>query len=121
MLVMKNYKEIYISEIYKSYLKASKYINYNSPDSEKRNPLYTKDIIKQLSYCPSILVTGSKGKGSVATMIFEILQLQYSVGLMTSPHLIDFDERFKVNGKNILDSDFVDCMQKIIPKINPLD
>ncbi len=50
----------------------------------------------------SIHVGGTNGKGSTAAMMSSILQKEgYRVGLYTSPHLIRFTERIKVNGKEI--------------------
>jgi dihydrofolate synthase / folylpolyglutamate synthase len=51
---------------------------------------------------PSIHVAGTNGKGSVSHMLASVLQdAGYKVGLYTSPHLLDFRERIKVNGKLI--------------------
>ena len=50
----------------------------------------------------SIHVTGTNGKGSVSHMLASILQTAgYRTGLYTSPHLKDFRERIRVNGKMI--------------------
>jgi dihydrofolate synthase/folylpolyglutamate synthase len=50
----------------------------------------------------AIHIGGTNGKGSTAAMISSILQREgYRVGLYTSPHLIRFTERIKVNGKEI--------------------
>jgi dihydrofolate synthase/folylpolyglutamate synthase len=50
----------------------------------------------------SIHIGGTNGKGSTAAMTASILQREgYRVGLYTSPHLIRFTERIKVNGKEI--------------------
>ncbi len=50
----------------------------------------------------SIHVAGTNGKGSVSHMLASVLQdAGYKVGLYTSPHLLDFRERIKVNGKLI--------------------
>ena len=47
----------------------------------------------------TIHVGGTNGKGSVSHLLAAILQeAGYRVGLYTSPHLIDFRERIKVNG-----------------------
>ena len=49
-----------------------------------------------------IHVAGTNGKGSVANMLAAILQAcGYKVGLFTSPHLVDFRERIRVNGEMI--------------------
>ena len=50
----------------------------------------------------SIHVAGTNGKGSSSHMLASILQeVGYKVGLYTSPHLKDFRERIKINGKTI--------------------
>lgn len=50
----------------------------------------------------SIHVAGTNGKGSTSHMLASILQESgYKVGLYTSPHLKDFRERIKINGKKI--------------------
>jgi dihydrofolate synthase/folylpolyglutamate synthase len=50
----------------------------------------------------AIHIGGTNGKGSTAAMMASILQKEgYRVGLYTSPHLIRFTERIKVNGKEI--------------------
>lgn len=51
---------------------------------------------------PSIHIAGTNGKGSVSHLIASTLQSQgYKVGLYTSPHLVDFRERMRVNGAMI--------------------
>jgi dihydrofolate synthase/folylpolyglutamate synthase len=63
-----------------------------------------------------IHVTGTNGKGSCCAMIASILQEQgYRVGLYTSPHLVDFTERIKINNKNIPKKDVVNIFKKINP------
>lgn len=55
----------------------------------------------------SIHVAGTNGKGSTCAMIASILQeAGYKVGLYTSPHLFDYTERIKINGRNISQRDF---------------
>ena len=50
----------------------------------------------------SIHVGGTNGKGSVSHMLSSILQdAGYKVGLFTSPHIIDFKERIKINNQKI--------------------
>ena len=50
----------------------------------------------------TIHVAGTNGKGSCAHTLAAILQkCGYTVGLYTSPHLVDFDERIRINGQPI--------------------
>ena len=57
----------------------------------------------------TIHVAGTNGKGSVSHMLAAILQSAgYKTGLYTSPHLKDFRERIRINGKMIPESEVVD-------------
>ncbi|MBR3602422.1 MAG: bifunctional protein FolC [Lachnospiraceae bacterium] len=107
--------------VYKSYLKASKYQSYHTKDSEKRRNDLTFDLLYEKSKTPCTVITGSKGKGSVANMISQILQSEYTVGLMTSPHIVDFCERFQVNSVKISDEDFIKNISLIQDEIDTLD
>ena len=56
----------------------------------------------------SIHVAGTNGKGSVSHMLASVLQESgYKVGLYTSPHLKDFRERIKINGKMISEEEVI--------------
>ncbi len=51
---------------------------------------------------PSIHIAGTNGKGSTASMIAAVFTVAgYKTGLYTSPHLIRFNERIRINGKPI--------------------
>lgn len=74
----------------------------------------------------SIHVGGTNGKGSTSSMIAAVLQSSgYKVGLYTSPHLVDFRERIRINGDMIPQDavvDFVDRWQRLrneLPDIEP--
>ena len=55
----------------------------------------------------TIHVTGTNGKGSVTSMITNILLVSgLKVGKFTSPHLVRYNERIEVDGKEISDEDF---------------
>ena len=103
--------------VYASYLRASTHQDYAAKDAGKRHPELTRSLLWQKSVTPCIVVTGSKGKGSVSNMISRILQTRFSVGLMTSPHITDFRERFRVNDTMISESDFCRLMAQIQPEI----
>ena len=61
----------------------------------------------------SIHIAGTNGKGSTAHMLASILQeVGYKVGLYTSPHLKDFRERIKINGKMILEKEVVSFVEE---------
>lgn len=51
---------------------------------------------------PAIHIAGTNGKGSTAAFIFSILrEAGFKVGLYTSPHLVDFSERIRINEEKI--------------------
>lgn len=61
----------------------------------------------------SIHIAGTNGKGSTSHMLASILQeAGYKVGLYTSPHLKDFRERIKINGKVISEKKVVDFVEE---------
>ncbi|MCK0136899.1 folylpolyglutamate synthase/dihydrofolate synthase family protein [Arenibacter sp. S6351L] len=61
----------------------------------------------------SIHVAGTNGKGSSSHMLASILQeAGYRVGLYTSPHLKDFRERIRINGKPVSKKFVVDFIKK---------
>lgn len=103
--------------VYASYLRAATHQDYAAQDAGKRHPELTRSLLRQKSIAPCVVVTGSKGKGSVANMISRILQTNLSVGLMTSPHITDFRERFRVNDTMISETDFCRLMAEIQPEI----
>ena len=84
---------------------------------------YKEDISNIISICDhldnpqnkfkSIHVGGTNGKGSTSHMLSSILQESgYKVGLYTSPHLVDFRERIRINGKMISEESVEDFMNK---------
>lgn len=103
--------------VYASYLRAATHQDYAAKDAGKRHPELTRSLLRQKSITPCVVVTGSKGKGSVANMISRILQTNLSVGLMTSPHITDFRERFRINDTMISEADFCRLMAEIRPEI----
>ncbi|RYF21570.1 MAG: bifunctional folylpolyglutamate synthase/dihydrofolate synthase [Flavobacteriales bacterium] len=92
-----------------------------------------KDLHNTLAMCQalgnpqhqfkSIHVAGTNGKGSTSHMLAAIFQKAgYKTGLYTSPHLKDFRERIRINGKMAPKSfvkDFVKAQQKLIQDIEP--
>lgn len=68
---------------------------------------------------PTIHIAGTNGKGSTAHTLAAILQSAgYKVGLYTSPHLVDFRERIRVNGEKI-DREFVAGWIRRIRRLHP--
>lgn len=71
----------------------------------------------------SVHVAGTNGKGSVSHMIASVLQeAGYRTGLYTSPHLKDFRERIRINGRVIGEEDvvsFVEAHDAVIRRVQP--
>lgn len=71
----------------------------------------------------TIHVAGTNGKGSCSHTIASILQESgYRVGLFTSPHLVDFRERIRVNGQMIPKQyvmDFIDGEKEFFEPLHP--
>ena len=62
----------------------------------------------------AILVAGTNGKGSIAAMLASILKAAgYRVGLYTSPHLIDFKERIRINGHRISQAALINLTREV--------
>ncbi len=71
----------------------------------------------------SIHIAGTNGKGSTSHMITAVLQeAGYRTGLYTSPHLVDFGERIRINGTMIEQQyviDFVENHRSLLEEIRP--
>ncbi len=97
------------------------------PAAYKANLDNTHAIMKLLDHPEKdfrcVHITGTNGKGSTSHMLASILQQSgYKTGLYTSPHLRDFRERVRVNGKMIEKSEvvkFVKKYKKDFEKIEP--
>ena len=61
----------------------------------------------------SIHVAGTNGKGSTASLIFNIIRERYRAGLYTSPHLRRFNERIFVHDREITDLEIEDFLNKV--------
>ncbi|MBL7729270.1 MAG: bifunctional folylpolyglutamate synthase/dihydrofolate synthase, partial [Dinghuibacter sp.] len=92
---------------------------------------YKKDLTNTIALCNhlgqphkkfgAIHVAGTNGKGSVSHMLAAILQTAgYKTGLYTSPHLHDFRERIKINGRPVSEGFVIAFTEKIKPQIDAL-
>jgi dihydrofolate synthase/folylpolyglutamate synthase len=71
---------------------------------------------------PSIHVAGTNGKGSTSAIIASILQTAgVRVGLFTSPHLVSFTERMKIDGVEITESELVQLASEIKEIVSGID
>ena len=63
---------------------------------------------------PAVHIAGTNGKGSTCSLIESVLREKgLKTGLYTSPHLIDFNERIKVNGVPISDEAIIEYAETL--------
>ena len=94
---------------------------------------YKKDLDRTIALCEAvgnpqnkfktIHVAGTNGKGSSSHMLAAILaSAGYKTGLYTSPHLVDFRERIRINGEQVSEQfviDYVNSQKDLIETIQP--
>ena len=69
----------------------------------------------------SIHIAGTNGKGSTSSFIASILsEMNFKVGLYTSPHLVRFNERIRIDGKEIEDDFLVEMINFLKPQIEKI-
>lgn len=101
-----------------NYEQAVEYI-LNTPKFTKKNPMNNiKALMKELGDCQNnmkvIHVAGTNGKGSVCAFISSVLgTADKTNGMFTSPHLVDINERFIVNGNKVTDEIFTDAFNYV--------
>lgn len=70
---------------------------------------------------PSVVIAGTKGKGSTTAMIAQMARAAgLRTGMWTSPHLHTYRERIQVDGKMIAEHDIIRLVNQIIPFIDHL-
>jgi dihydrofolate synthase/folylpolyglutamate synthase len=69
----------------------------------------------------AIHIAGTNGKGSVSAMLAAVHQIAGKrTGLYTSPHLVDFRERIRINGEMISQEEVVKFLERIWPSVEEL-
>ena len=86
---------------------------------------HTIDLLKRIENpqndFKSIHIAGTNGKGSTCSMISSILlNAGYKVGLYSSPHLVSFNERIKVNNQSITNAEIALFIEKTKKDIDQL-
>lgn len=116
-----------------SYEEVTEYLFSQTPSYEKQGETGYKEGLETTlkldehyghphEHFRSIHVAGTNGKGSVSHSIAALLQtFGYRVGLYTSPHLVDFRERIRVNGTPIPEDYVVDFVEKGKDFFEPLN
>ena len=70
---------------------------------------------------PSLHVAGTNGKGSTCVYLESCLrQCGFRTGLFMSPHLVDFEERFLIDGRPVHDSAWMESYERLQPVIDAM-
>ena len=92
-------------------------------DEDTRDPAATRKLLERAGLLRGgreyVVVTGSRGKGSVVVMMATLLRaLGRRAGTVTSPHLVHWNERIRVAGRMIPDADFLRILRTLRPHID---
>lgn len=93
------------------------------PDELTRDTRPTERLLQALDLLATpreyAVITGSKGKGSTTAIMAKLMQhLGHTVGMISSPHLVSFRERWRVNGRAIPEADFLRIVSDLAPEID---
>ncbi len=73
-----------------------------------------KDALGQAQHCPVIIVGGTNGKGSTCAYLANIIdRAGYKVGCYTSPHLLAYNERVRLNGVPVADEALCAAFERV--------
>ncbi len=93
------------------------YLETLHPDTIKLDLERIRQVATRLNIAidaTKIVVAGTNGKGSTCALLEAILLAAgYRVGLYTSPHLVDFNERIRVNGSPASDAQIIEQFKRI--------
>jgi len=119
---------------FKTYKEAIKYL-YEKTDYERERRLrynvttFSLDRMEKLlslvgnphKKVPTAHIAGTKGKGSTATMLAKMLEVNdYTVGLYTSPHVVHLHERITVNSKMISEREMLGLLNRIYAPVEKI-
>ena len=121
-------------KVFNSYKQAMKYLLERTDYEKERPARYNvtnfdlKRMEKLLSLLnnphkkiPTVHIAGTKGKGSTATMLARMLESNdYSVGLYTSPHVVNLHERIVVNSEMISETEMLDLLNRVYAPIEKI-
>lgn len=103
-----------------TYEEALKYIHSTCWLGSKPGLSRTRELLEKLGNPQKKLkfihVAGTNGKGSFCAMISSVLTAAgYKTGLFTSPYILSFNERMKINGSDIKNERLAELTEKIMP------
>lgn len=101
-----------------NYTEAVDYIETIPKFTVKHPPEHTRELLSRLGNPQEgikiIHVAGTNGKGSVCAYLNAMLLAGgKKTGLFTSPHLVRINERFQINGEDVLDEQFLNAFLKV--------
>ena len=101
-----------------NYSESMKYVNEIPWTMRKPGLHRIRELLEKLGRPDKALkfihVAGTNGKGSVCAMMAAVLkEAGLDTGLFTSPHLVKYNERMKVNGTNISDKELAECISNV--------
>ena len=94
-------------------------------DEDSRDTAPTRALLRAVGLAQPafecVVVTGSRGKGSVVSILAKLLQaLGHRVGMLTGPHLVHWNERIRVDGRMIPADDFRHILGGLQPGIDAI-
>jgi len=92
-------------------------------DEHSRDPASTRQLLERAGLLAArreyVVVTGSRGKGSVCAILAKLLGAHgMRVGMVSSPHLVHWNERIRVGGRMIATGDFLRILGELKPDID---
>jgi len=120
--------------LFKTYKQALKYLCERTDYEKEKHPRYNISTFnldrmgKLLSLLgdphkkiPTAHIAGTKGKGSTATMLAKMLESNnYTVGLYTSPHVVNLHERIVVNSEMISEPEMLGLLNRIYAPVEKM-
>jgi dihydrofolate synthase/folylpolyglutamate synthase len=96
------------------------------PDDRSRDTSPTIRLLskRNLLHTPReyAVITGSKGKGSTTALMAKIMEkLGHTTGMITSPHMVSWRERIRVNGQAIPSNDLLRILSDLAPHIDEIE
>jgi dihydrofolate synthase/folylpolyglutamate synthase len=107
-----------------SFINYEREASWQYPEAFKldRMRLLAKQFGNPQNAYESVIIAGSKGKGSTAAILASILRMEnLRVGLYTSPHLLDIRERIQVNGLCVNETRFIEYCLMLRQTLNKMD
>lgn len=107
-----------------------RHLDFINSFTKKGKKIENLDRIKRLlkaigdpqEHLQFVHITGTNGKGSMAQMFNEILvDAGYKTGLFTSPYLIEYNDRMRINGGNISDRELAEISSEVKSVVTSLE